>query len=89
MVFNHYVVIDGERYLVPDDGGIDAVRDEVLRAVHAGGAYVALGRTGVGYTEVLVTALTPIRIEHFAEEQDPQPADTDDDVAATDPGWWL
>ena len=88
MVFNHYVVIDSERYFVTDDGGIDAVRQELLNAVQAGGAYVALARAGVGYTEVLVTATTQVRIEHIATE-DSLPAGTGERADEVDPGWWL
>ncbi|HEX5728420.1 hypothetical protein [Microbacterium sp.] len=88
MIFSHYVVIDGERYFVPGEHGIDALRQEILDAVQAGGAYVALARAGVGYTEVLVTATTPVRIEHIAAEPSPTMATGEyaDDV---DPGWWV
>lgn len=88
MVFHHYVVIDGARYFVPDDGGIDTVRQELLDAVRSGAAYVALGREGAGYTEVLVTPVTPIHIEHINPAA-PLLVDDSDRADMPDIDWWL
>lgn len=65
---SHYVIIDGERFFVADDRAMDAVRAELLAAVHAGGAFVALGGHSAGYTEVLVTGSSVVRIEHVTVE---------------------
>jgi hypothetical protein len=86
MLFNHYVVIDGERYAVPDDGGLDAVMREILDAVRSGGAYVSLGRGAIGYSEVLVTPMTQVRIEHLTEVD--IPAADEEPVDNSDPYWW-
>jgi hypothetical protein len=88
MAFNHYVVIDDERYAVPGDDGIDAVRRELLDAVRAGGAYVSLGREGIGYSEVLVTGRTRVRIDHLIAAD--EPADGEGDSRELDdPYWWM
>lgn len=85
----HYVVVDGERYSVPD-GAADAVSQEILAAVHAGGAYVSLGRPGIGYTDVLVTSTTPVRIEHVtSRDASLMSADATDHTDDIDPSWWL
>lgn len=89
MVVRHYVVVDGERYFVPDSAGVQAVRDELLQAVRGGGAYVSLGRSGFGYTDVLVTALTPVRIEHVSSDDAADRADAAYDPEDVDPSWWL
>lgn len=86
MAFNHYVVVDGERYAVPSDGGLDAVMRELLDAVRSGGAYVSLGRGVVGYTEVLVTAATRVRIEHLTVVE--EPAGVNEPMDDSDPFWW-
>ena len=87
MAFNHYVVVDGDRYALPGDGGMDAVKRELLEAVRSGGAYVSLGREGIGYTEVLVTGATQIRIEHVVVVE--TPADEEDQNDPADPYWFL
>ena len=71
MALHHYVIIDGERYFLPDESSMSAVREEALRAVHSGGAYLALGRPGGGYIEVMVTAMTPVRFEYVLVESEP------------------
>lgn len=86
MEFNHYVVIDGERYALPGDGALDGVRRELLDAVQSGGAYVSLGRGDIGFDEVLVTAASRVRIEHLAQVETP---DVEGDAVDTyDPYWW-
>ncbi len=90
MVLCHYVVVDGERYFVPESTGIEAVSDELLQAVHSGGAYVSLGVSDAGYTDVLVTSSTPIRIEHVSSDDDDDPTCEEPGTREeVDPGWWL
>lgn len=89
----HELVVHGTRFTVPGDD-VDRVEAEILAAVRNGGAFVRLRTSALVDTELLVTAATPIRLEHIADEPSSSPAgpaasgDTDDDAFLDHPLWY-
>jgi hypothetical protein len=85
----HKVVINEWRFTVLENQ-LDEIRDELIEAVRAGGAFVTLSGSRSDPVQVMVTPSTPVRIE---------PADNEAMVTAAGPAtgeflvsevdWWL
>lgn len=64
MAIHHDVVIDGKMYCLFEDAGGERLKKDVLEAARSGGGFVTVRRSAASSVEVMITASTPIRIEH-------------------------
>ena len=87
----HHIEVGDESFLI-SDRDVDGLKIEVLAAVHAGGAFVALASNGAERIEMLITPSTRVRWQHVVATEDiasPEPADREwaDDAGLAE--WWL
>jgi hypothetical protein len=88
MAIHHDVVIDGRKYRVSEDVGLERVKTKLLAAARSGGAFVTLSGGAAGSLDVMITACTPIRIEHTTGPAD-RLAEEPAEPVADNPDWWF
>jgi hypothetical protein len=88
MAIHHDVVIDGNTYRMFEDDGLELVKNDLLAAARSGGAFVTMSRGATESLEVLITACTPIRIDHTWDPADPRGGEVTE-PPADDPDWWF
>lgn len=88
MAIHHDVVIDGNTYRLFEDAGLELVKKDLLEAARSGGGFVTMSRGATESLEVLITASTPIRIEHSWGPADHQECEVSE-PPAENPDWWF
>jgi hypothetical protein len=92
MAIHHDVVIDGTMYCLFEDAGVERVKKDVLDAARSGGGFVTVRRGAASSVEVMVTASTPIRIEHTSSDEPrggEPPAARPTGFGSDDADWWF
>ncbi|SFI21700.1 hypothetical protein FVP74_07365 [Microbacterium saccharophilum] len=92
MITSHFIVIDNEHFPLAE-GEEEEVRERIVAAVRAGGDFVTLRHDPRRVVEVLVTAATPVHIDHIVRDDiDARARDADDAegrLMGEDLQWWL
>jgi hypothetical protein len=89
----HELVFHGTRFAL-SDADVERVENEIVAAARSGGALVRIRTSALAETEILVTAATPIRLEHIVEEPyasagvPGESGDGDDDAYLDHPLWY-